>query len=249
MDQPRRALKPFEFLILALSIYALAALTFDAMVPLEPSTREALEWADTAVCVVFLIDFGLRFSRAENRWHYMATWGWLDLISSIPTIPVFQLGRIAGVFRILRLLRGVRATKVIAGLILDRRADSAFLAVCLVSLLITISAAIGVLRVETTPAANIKGPADALWWAVATITTVGSADRYPVTAVGRTIGALLMIAGVGFFGTLSGFIASWFLAPAQRRYEADLQGVRGQLQSVSRTLEARETHSVASVRG
>jgi voltage-gated potassium channel len=249
MNEPRRDLQPFELLILALSIYALAALALEGMVSLEPGTVELLAWADTAVCVVFLIDFGLRFVRAENRWHYMATWGWLDLISSIPTIPVFRLGRIARVFRILRLLRGVRATKVIAGLILDRRAESAFLAVCLVSLLITVSAAIGILRVETAPTSNIKGPADAIWWAVATITTVGSADRFPVTAVGRTIGAVLMVAGVGFFGTLSGFIASWFLAPAQRRYQKDLEGIRGEIESVGRTLEARETHSVPSVRG
>jgi voltage-gated potassium channel len=249
MDQPHADMRPFEFLILALSIYALAALAFESMVVLEPSTVKLLIWADTGVCVVFLIDFGYRFARAENRWHYMATWGWLDLISSIPTIPFFGLGRIARTFRVLRLLRGVRAIKVIAGSILERRAEGAFLAVCLVSLLITLSAAIGILRVETAPTSNIKGPVDALWWAIATITTVGSSDRYPVTAAGRAIGALLMISGVGFFGTLSGFIASWFLAPAQRRYEADLQGVRGEIQSVSRTLEARETHSVASVRG
>jgi voltage-gated potassium channel len=249
MNEPHRDMRPFDFLILALSLYALAALAFEAMVPLDESTREVLAWADTAVCVVFLADFGLSFAKAENRWHYMATWGWLDLISSIPTIRVFRLGRIARVFRILRLLRGVRATKVIAGFILDRRAESAFLAVCLVSLLITVSAAIGILRVETTPAANIKGPADALWWAVATITTVGSADRFPVTAVGRTIGSLLMIAGVGFFGTLSGFVASWFLAPVQRRYQTDLERMRGELHSVSRTLEARATHSVPSGRG
>jgi voltage-gated potassium channel len=249
MEQPRPDMRPFEFIILALSIYALAVLALQAIVPLGRSTVAVLAWADTAVCAVFLTDFGLRFARAENRWHYMATWGWLDLISSIPAIPVFGFGQIARVLRILRLLRGVRATKVIAASILNRRAESAFLAVCLVSLLTTISAAIGILDVETVPTSNIKGPVEALWWAVATITTVGSADRFPVTATGRAIGGLLMIAGVGFFGTLSGFIASWFLAPAQRRYEKDLEGVRGEIHSVSRTLEARETHSVAAVRG
>jgi voltage-gated potassium channel len=181
------------------------------MIPLEPSTRAVLAWADTGVCVVFLIDFGF----ISPRWRTAGatvTWGWLDLTPSIPTISVFRLGRIARVFRILRLLRGVRATKVIGGFILERRAESAFLAVCLVSLLITVSATIVILHVETTPASNIKGPADAIWWAVATMTTVGSADRFPVTFTGRTIGALLMIAGVGFFDAV-GFVAAWFLAP------------------------------------
>jgi voltage-gated potassium channel len=249
VNEPRRAMQAFEFLILALSIYALAALALEAMVPSDPGTREVLAWADTAVCAGFLADFGLRFVRAENRWHYMATWGWLDLVSSIPTISVFRLGRIAAVFRILRLLRGVRATKVIAFFILDRRAESAVLAVCLVSLLLTVSAAIGIMRVETTPAANIKGPADALWWAVATITTVGSADHYPVTPVGRMIGGFLMIAGVGFFGTLSGFVAAWFLAPVNRRYQTDLERVRTEVEALRRTLESRSSHSSPSARG
>jgi voltage-gated potassium channel len=249
MNEPRRAMQAFEFLVLALSLYALAALALEATVPLEPGTRDVLAWADTAVCAVFLVDFGLRFVRAENRWHYMATWGWLDLVSSIPTIQLFRLGRIAAVFRILRLLRGVRATKVIAFFILDRRAESAILAVCLVSLLLTISAAIGVMRVETTPTANIKGPADALWWAVATITTVGSADHYPVTPVGRFIGACLMVAGVGFFGTLSGFVASWFLAPLNRRYQSDLERVHTEVEALRRTLESRSSHSSPSARG
>ena len=63
------------------------------------------------------------------------------------------------------------------------------------------------------PEANIKGPEDAVWWAFVTMTTVGYGDRFPVTTEGRLAGALLMVAGVGLFGTFSGFIASWFLAP------------------------------------
>ena len=70
---------------------------------------------------------------------------------------------------------------------------------------------------EDVPEANIKGVEDAIWWAFVTITTVGYGDRFPVTSEGRLIGALLMTAGVGLFGTFSGFVASWFLAPQKPR--------------------------------
>jgi hypothetical protein len=50
-----------------------------------------------------------------------------------------------------------------------------------------------------------------------TITTVGYGDRYPVTNAGRMVAVLVMIAGVGLFGTLSGFLANQFLAPSTPR--------------------------------
>ena len=50
-----------------------------------------------------------------------------------------------------------------------------------------------------------------MWWACATITTVGYGDRYPITTEGRIVGVVLMTVGVGLFGTFTGFVASWFL--------------------------------------
>ena len=61
------------------------------------------------------------------------------------------------------------------------------------------------------PNSNIKDAEDALWWSFVTITTVGYGDRFPVTTEGRLVGAVLMICGVGLFGTFTGFIASWFM--------------------------------------
>jgi voltage-gated potassium channel len=52
---------------------------------------------------------------------------------------------------------------------------------------------------------------DALWWAYVTITTVGYGDKFPVTSEGRLIAGFLMTAGVGLFGTFTGFVASWFV--------------------------------------
>jgi voltage-gated potassium channel len=245
MHKRHANLKAYEFVILGLSLYALAELAVEAVVHLDPDTRQVLGWVDTAICGAFLFDFVFNLVTAENRWAYLVTWGWVDLVSSVPRINVFgwvgllRLGRIARVFRILRVLRGLRATKVIASLILDRRAESAFLAVCLVSALLTVSAAIGIMHIERPPVGNINGPGDALWWALATITTVAYGDRFPVTPEGRMLAALLMIAGIGLFGTLSGFVTTWFLAPITRRQENELTKLRHEIEALRKTIEAR----------
>ena len=66
------------------------------------------------------------------------------------------------------------------------------------------------------PDATITTFADALWWVLTTITTVGYGDRYPVTTEGRLVAAGLMIAGIAVLGTVTATIASWFTEQIQR---------------------------------
>lgn len=60
-------------------------------------------------------------------------------------------------------------------------------------------------------------PANALWWTLVTITTVGYGDIAPVTIGGRLIGALTMLAGIGLIGTLSAMLASIMVSAKWRR--------------------------------
>ena len=79
-----------------------------------------------------------------------------------------------------------------------------------------IFSSIAILQMEDTADGNIKTAEDALWWAYVTITTVGYGDKYPVTIEGKIIAAALMTAGVGLFGTFTGYVASWFLDDRQK---------------------------------
>ena len=55
------------------------------------------------------------------------------------------------------------------------------------------------------------GFADALWWSVVTVTTVGYGDISPVTLGGRIVGITLMILGIGFLGVMTASIAGVFI--------------------------------------
>ena len=61
------------------------------------------------------------------------------------------------------------------------------------------------------PSANIVTAGDAVWWVLVTVATVGYGDMYPVTNNGRFIALFVIVAGVGLFGILSGFLTRSFL--------------------------------------
>src|SRR6266542_4851019 len=123
MGEHRVESPSYQLFMLALCVYTLLVLASQALLPSEGQTRLRLEYADTGICGVFLLDFLICFYRAENRWQYFWTWGWLDLASSIPTIGLARWGRAARAARIFRVLRGVRATKILGSLILAQRTE------------------------------------------------------------------------------------------------------------------------------
>ena len=230
--------------ILVLSAAGVVLVFLQTVVPLQPDTKIILEYVDTVICVLFLVDFLVTLLQSPSKVRYLVTWGWLDLLSSIPVLDITRWGRFARVARLLRILRGVRAAAIVGDALLERRKQSAFLAASLMLLLLLVTSSILILMVETNAASNIKSAEDAIWWAATTITTVGYGDRFPVTTEGRMIAALLMAAGVGVFGVLSGLLAAWFVEPAQaaeKRDEAiaELRALRDEVRAIHARLDNR----------
>lgn len=220
---------PYDLFMLVLSLFALILIAVGAFNLLDEASRDIFLWADTGVCLIFFFDFLASLWRANNRWKYFISWGWIDLISSIPYYDVFRLGRTARILRVLRLLRTIRASRLLTNFIIKKRTEFAFLSVTfLVILLVTVSS-VAILQFEVASGSNIEGPVDAIWWSFVTLTTVGYGDMVPKTIEGRVIGVFLMIAGVGLFGTLSGFVASWFLSPTQKKEDSEILMLRREI--------------------
>ncbi len=233
----------YQLFMLVLCAYAIAALAVQTFVSIKPGTQTILVYADHAVCAVFLADFIFNLTRAPDRWRYFFTWGWLDLLSSIPVIEVLRWGRAGRILRVFRVLRGIRMARLAVNLFRYRRAENVFLAVSLTVFLLVVLCSIALLHFEIDADSNINTAGDAIWCAFVTTTTVGYGDRVPVTPEGRIVAAILMCTGVGLFGTLSGLFATWLIGGDPRNATvasaADLHQLREEIAELRRLLESR----------
>ncbi|HEX7808600.1 MAG TPA: potassium channel family protein [Thermoanaerobaculia bacterium] len=236
--QPARSAMPvYQLFMLALCVLALTGVVAQNAVDHDSQIEGVLMYADTAICIAFGIDFLITLWRAPNRMKYFFTWGWLDLLSSIPMLDVARWGRIARSARIARLLRGLRAARVLSTAILSRRKQSTLLAATLLAVVLVFAGATAVLHFEDPNTGNIKTAEDAIWWAITTITTVGYGDKFPMTTAGRMVAALLMTAGVGLFGVVSAGLATWFLSPDQKAETNSNNELREEIAALRRAIE------------
>lgn len=200
----------FQICLLVLSLTMVVALLIDTFAPVPPDISKVLQGADFVVCMLLLIDFVVRLKKAENKKEFMRL-GWIDLIASIPNVDLLRVGRLVRILRIIRLIRGLRAGHRAVELFLQHRPRNVLASVLTTTILLITFSSIAILIAETSPESNIKSSEDAVWWSITTMTTVGYGDRFPVTTEGRIVAMVLMMAGVGLFGTLSGIIASLFI--------------------------------------
>ncbi len=185
----------------------MAAYTIQVLV--QPHGQGEL-WVDivTKACwAAFAIDYFTRLWLADDR----RTWFWrhlLDLaVVALPMLRPLRLVRLVILVTALQKALG----NAIRGRVVVYAAAGAVLLVYVASL--------AVLQAERDePTAKITSFGQALWWSIATITTVGYGDEYPVTATGRVVATLLMIGGISLLGTITATIASWIV---QRVAEED----------------------------
>lgn len=219
-DPPPQEYGPFQFAVLVLSLVLLVGLAAEWLLPVPRELSRLVFFIDTAVCGVLFIDFVVRFRAASSKLAFMK-WGWIDLLASVPAIEVLRFGRVLRIVRIVRMVVAIGTLRRFLQMLWSSKARAGGAAILVVAFLVISFGSAGVLLAERTPEANIVTAEDALWWSMATVTTVGYGDRYPVTTAGRLIATLLMVSGIGLFGTLSGIAASFFLggdkdAPASR---------------------------------
>ncbi len=220
---------PFQLLILVLSFYVLGALIADTFFALSAEVSRLLRYMDLVVCVFFFADFCVRLRAAKDKWRFMR-WGWIDLLASIPAGWLMGAKAVRAV-QLIRLLRAFKSLQVIWRLLFRNKAQGVLASAATLTVLLLAFGAITILLVESpNPDSPIDTAEEALWWAIVTVTTVGYGDYYPITTPGRVVAVMLMVCGVGLFGSFAAYISSLFIADQSeretRQHRADREMVR-----------------------
>jgi voltage-gated potassium channel len=202
----------YEIFIGLLAVISLINLAITVL-PFSEDTKGIARIIDVPLTVIFLLDFASRLLRSHpRRVYFVEQRGWLDLLGSLPA--GFKLFRIFRLVRVIRLLREYGFRNIIRSFIKERANNALLVVIFMVIVVIEFGSMLVAYFEANATGANITTGGDAVWWAFVSITTVGYGDKFPITTGGRASAFLVLAAGVGLFGVLSGYLANFFLAPA-----------------------------------
>ena len=231
-EAAREPITIVQIVILVLSVYVLIALFIQGMFELSDEMDSLLMKIDFVICLVFQADFFHRLYQAPSKAAFLR-WGWIDFVSSIPMLTTSRAGIAFRAVKIFRILRAFRSVKVLMQYLMRNRTHNTFVTVAAIFCMVVMGGSVAILNIErNVEGNNIKTPSDALWWSVVTLTTVGYGDRYPVSDNGRIVAAILMTAGVGLFGTFTGFVASMFVEPDIKREENQVNALAREIRAL-----------------
>ena len=219
------------------------------LVELLHGQSELLEYFGTAIWIVFILEFLLRFTLAPEKMPFLKL-NWLTVIALV--VPALRLLRGFALLRAARGLRGVRLVRIVGTANRSMKALKATLRrrrfgyVLGLTLLVIALGAAGMLSFE--PAAEVEGGfvsyTDALWWTAMVVSTMGSAF-WPMTLEGRILCFLLALYGLAIFGYITASFASFFIGrdadnpAAAPGGSGDLAAVRDELAQLRQLLAAR----------
>lgn len=177
----------------------------------------AFDAGNLVIWAAFVVDLGIRSYLSGRPLHYLLRH------------PVDVLLVVVPMLRILRVLRVFTAANYLVtrggAFAVGRTIASAVVA----TVMLMFVAALAMLDAERAqPGANIADFGDSLWWAAATVTTVGYGDHTPVTALGRGVAFALMVVGVSMLGVITASVAAWFVERTKKEEDEVLAEIRQQ---------------------
>ena len=224
-------------------VILILATTVFVVLETEPALRAAapdfFRIAEWIVMLLFSVEYlarayaageDPRYAGLRGRLRYLVSvWALIDLLAILPFFLtagahnafLMRLLRLLRLLRLARLGRFSRAWIALSDAIHERRFELGLSGALAFLVMLISSSFLYLLEGAAQPEAFGSIPR-ALWWSVATLTTVGYGDVTPITVFGRIFAGFTAIAGVGLIAMPTGILAAAF-SEAMRRQRAEME--------------------------
>jgi voltage-gated potassium channel len=224
-----------DIFLIGLILVNVVAIILGSVPSFKARYHESLDDLELFSVIVFTIEYVARIwssvELANGRWsrpvmgrlRFMLTpMAVIDLLAILPFYLAFLVSidlRFLRVFRLLRIFKLTRYSAAMGVLLSVLRKESGSLGAAffvLAVLMVLASSGIYLIEQDIQPDAFGSIP-DAMWWAMATLTTVGYGDVTPMTPMGKLFGGVVTVIGMGMVALPAGILAAGFATELGRR--------------------------------
>lgn len=234
--QESRLESKLNLFLMVLIFLNVLAVILETEEPLYLPYRSLFHGFEVFSVLIFTAEYLLRlWSIPENprfkhplwgRTRFMATpMAIIDLLAILPFyLPMvfpFDLRflralRLFRIFRLLKVGRYVKSLRTIKNVFHEKKEELLITIFSVLIFLVLSSSLMYFVEREAQPDKFSSIPA-ALWWGIATLTTIGYGDVYPVTLLGKILAAAIAILGIGLFALPAGILASGFSSEIRKK--------------------------------
>ncbi|XP_066518762.1 potassium voltage-gated channel subfamily KQT member 2 isoform X1 [Hoplias malabaricus] len=240
LERPRGWAFIYHAYVFLLVFSCLVLSVFSTIKEYEKSSEDALYILEIVTIVVFGVEYIVRIWSAGCCCRYR---GWrgrlkfarkpfcvIDIMVLIASISVLAAGTQGNVFAT-SAIRSLRFLQILRMIRMDRRGGTwkllgsvvyahskELITAWYIGFLCLILASFLVYLAEKEDNEMFATYADALWWGLITLTTIGYGDKYPITWNGRLLAATFTLIGVSFFALPAGILGSGFALKVQEQH-------------------------------
>ena len=229
--------RTFIQLINGLIVLNIFALFLESYEEVRDNYGGLLNGIEIVSVLIFTVEYLLRLWTADLNKNYQgsnwskrrqfstSTFGVIDLLAILPFYLPFifpfdlRVVRILRLFRLLRVLKLGRFSKslrLMRNVLIETRSEMVVTLFMAFIMLVLSSTLMYYVEHDAQPE-DFKTIGHSFWWAIATLTTVGYGDIYPITAMGRILGGIIALIGIGIIALPTGIVSSAFIDQIQQK--------------------------------
>ena len=214
----------FDKIITFSILLAIVHLTLETEQSIHDAYFKVFDVTEIILTFVFTVEYLARLLTFSKQYHRKSFLRFvfsfdllIDLLALIPFyltllpidlryLRIFRLFRLARIFKLTRYNKAIQTVK----LVMSAKKEILTISFFLRGIILYIVSALMYYIENTAQPEVFSSIPKTMWWGVATLTTVGYGDIYPITALGRFLGGVIAILGIGIFAIPTGIIASGF---------------------------------------